>query len=134
MNELTTGVSWTAVFAGFVLSYLLGWLWYSPKLFGKKWAEGAGVSTGAAGDFPAAAMLFQALGTFGLAWLFGITAARNAASTILLTVLTVMFLVLANGKFAGKSNAAIAIEAAYVIAMGVVMFVCQGLLRGAPAG
>jgi hypothetical protein len=36
MNELTYGVSWLAVGAGFVLSFILGWLWYSPKLFGKQ--------------------------------------------------------------------------------------------------
>ncbi len=43
MTELTANVNWLAVIIGFVLSFALGWLWYSPKLFGVKWAEGVGV-------------------------------------------------------------------------------------------
>ena len=34
MSEITTNVNWVAVVVGAVLAYLLGWLWYSPKLFG----------------------------------------------------------------------------------------------------
>ena len=40
MDELTNDVSWLAVAVGAVVSFLVGWLWYSPKLFGPKWAEG----------------------------------------------------------------------------------------------
>ena len=36
-------VSWIAVVVGTIVSFLVGWAWYSPKLFGKKWAEGSGV-------------------------------------------------------------------------------------------
>jgi uncharacterized membrane protein len=32
MNELFTDVSWLGVIAGAVLSFLAGWLWFSPKL------------------------------------------------------------------------------------------------------
>ncbi|MEJ6500328.1 MAG: hypothetical protein QNL16_04010 [Rhodobacterales bacterium] len=39
MMEITSGVSWSGVVAGAVASFLLGWLWFSPMLFGKKWAE-----------------------------------------------------------------------------------------------
>ena len=31
MNELTMDVNWLAVGIGTVLSFMLGWLWYSPK-------------------------------------------------------------------------------------------------------
>ena len=51
MGELTTGVSWLAVIVGAVVSFLVGWLWYSPKLFGPKWAEGVGVKMGTAKGF-----------------------------------------------------------------------------------
>ena len=40
MAELTEGVNWLAVGMGTVLSFLLGWLWYSPWLFANKWIEG----------------------------------------------------------------------------------------------
>ena len=48
MGELTTGVSWLAVIVGAAVAFLVGWLWYSPKLFGPKWAEGVGVQMGTA--------------------------------------------------------------------------------------
>lgn len=129
MNELFAGVSWMAVIAGFVLSFLLGWLWYSPVMFGRKWAEGVGVQMSDASALPAFAMVTQALGTFGLAWLFGITATKNALLTIILVLLTLILLTVSNGKYAQKSNAAVAIEAAYILAMGVVMFICQAAFR-----
>ncbi len=47
MSELTNGVSWAAVFAGAVVAFLVGWFWYSARLFGKGWAEGVGVELGA---------------------------------------------------------------------------------------
>jgi len=34
MSELTSDINWVAVVVGAVLSYLAGWLWYSPRLFG----------------------------------------------------------------------------------------------------
>lgn len=127
MNELTAGVSWIGVVVSFVLSFLLGWLWYSPKMFGKKWAEGVGLSLEKPGSMPVAAMVMQALGTFGLAWLFGITAAENKLLTIILLLITIVLFIASNGKYAQKSNAAITIEGSYIVAMGVIMFVCQGI-------
>jgi Protein of unknown function (DUF1761) len=125
MSELTAGVSWIGVVAGFVVSFGLGWLWYSPRMFGKTWAEGSRVSMQGAGAMPAFAMVTQALGTFGLAWLFGITAAGSKLLTIILVLATLILLIVSNGKYAQKSNAAVGIEAAYIVAMGVIMFIGQ---------
>ncbi|MDA0260793.1 MAG: DUF1761 domain-containing protein [Proteobacteria bacterium] len=61
MAELTTGVSWLAVIVGAVLSFVLGWLWYS-KLFGAKWAEGVGVKMDSASGMPMGAMAAQVIG------------------------------------------------------------------------
>ena len=46
MEAITTGVSWWAVGISTVLCFMLGGLWYSPILFGIRWAEGVGVETG----------------------------------------------------------------------------------------
>ncbi len=127
MNELIDNVSWVGVGVSFFISFFLGWLWYSPKIFGKKWAEGVGVDMENCGDMPIFAMATQALGTLGLAWLFGIMAVSNALLTIVLILLTVILLIVSNGKYAQKSNAAVAIEAAYIFVMGVIMLVCQGI-------
>lgn len=128
MNEITTNVEWVAVQVGTVVSFLLGWLWYSPKLFGKKWAEGVGVELGAASSAPAAAMVVQLIATFLLSWVVGVTAARNAQMTILLIVLMLVLFIVANGLFGKKTGYAVAVEAGFVVAMAVVMIVVQGIL------
>ena len=52
MNELTLGVSWLGVAVGAIVSFFLGWLWFSPMLFGTKWADGVGVELGTASEMP----------------------------------------------------------------------------------
>jgi hypothetical protein len=128
MTEITANVNWLAVVVGFVLSFALGWLWYSPKLFGAKWAEGVGVKPGDAKSMPMAPMILQAIGTFLLAWLVGVTAAGNALATIILVAITFMVLQAASGKFTGKSDYAIATEVGFIAAMVVLMIIVQGIL------
>jgi hypothetical protein len=128
MDDVVENISWLAVIVGGVLSFLLGWLWYSPVLFGRKWAEGVGVELGSASAMPVGAMVAQLAGTFLLAWLFGITAANNALLTIILIVLTIVAFIVASGMYVKKSAAAVSIEAGYIVAMGVVMFVVQAIL------
>jgi hypothetical protein len=128
MEEVGANVNWLAVVVGAVLSFLLGWLWYSPMLFGKRWAEGVGVELGSASSMPVGAMAAQLVGTFLLAWLFGITAANDALLTIILVVLTIAAFVMAGGLFAKKSSYAVTVETTYIIAIGVVMFLVQAIL------
>ncbi len=109
MSELVEGLSWLAVISSFVLSFLLGWAWYSPALFGKKWVEGVGVELADGSDMPVMAMVLQALGTFCLAWLVGITAANDALLTTILIYITLILLIMSNGKYAQKTNAAVLI-------------------------
>ena len=62
MEEITANVSWIAIIVGAVVSFLVGWLWYSEKLFGTKWAEGSKVELGNASEMPISAMVTQVLG------------------------------------------------------------------------
>ena len=128
MQEVIANVNWLAVVVGAVLSFLLGWLWYSPALFGKKWAEGVGVELGRAGGMPVGAMVMQIVGIFLLAWLFGITAANNALLTIILVVLAIVAFIFSAGMYARKSMYAIYTEVGYILAMAVVMFIVQAIL------
>jgi len=127
MNELLDGVNWLAVIVGFMAAYLLGWLWYSPKLFGKKWAEAVGIDMSGETEMPAMAMFVQAVGTFLLSWLVGITAASNALLTIILIAVTLMTLMAAGSMYCKKPGSAIAIEMGYVFTMVVLMIICQGI-------
>jgi len=127
MNEIAANVNWVAVVVGAVLAYALGYLWYSPKLFGKKWAEGVGLKL-APENLPVAAMTAQAIGTFLLSWIVGVTAANNALLTIILVVATIVALMLAGGLFTLKSSYAMLTETGFFIAMAAVMIAVQGLL------
>ena len=128
MNELTMNVNWLAAGVGTVLSFMLGWLWYSPKLFGKKWAEGSGIELAESSAMPVTPLAFQLLATFLLAWLIAITATRDALLTAILILLTVACFVGTNGMFIKKSRTAIMIEVGFVLAMGVVMIAVHAFI------
>jgi len=127
MFELLEGVGWSGVFAGFVLSFMLGYLWYGPNMFGEAWAKGVGVPLADGSSLPVAAMIAQAAGTLVLACLLGIATAMDAPLLIALIIFTLMLFIVSNGKYVQKSNVAVAIEAAYIFAMGVVMVTCQAI-------
>jgi len=128
MAEISMNVNWIAVVVGAVLSFLLGWFWYSPKAFGTKWADGVGVELGKAKEMPAGAMVSQAIGTFLFAWVVGVTAANNALLTFILVTVTIAALIFANGMFARKSTYAVITETGFIFAMAVVMFLAQAIL------
>jgi Protein of unknown function (DUF1761) len=126
MSEITANVNWIAVFAGFAAAYGLGWLWYGP-LFGKTWSEGLGLKLSDMTGMPVAAMAMQAVGTFLLAWVFGVTAGNNALLTVILVVLAIAALIWGGGLYAQKPGKVIAIEVGYVFAMAIVMFLAQAI-------
>jgi len=78
-------------------------------------------------EMPAMAMFVQAVGTFLLSWLVGITAASNALLTIILIAVTLMTLMAAGSMYCKKPGSAIAIEMGYVFTMVVLMIICQGI-------
>lgn len=126
MNELTDNVNWLAVIAGTIISFLLGWLWYSPRLFGSKWAEGVGIKLDGSGP-SALALVIQFIATFFLAWIIGVTAVANALLSAILIVLTIVCLMVAGGLFSKKSRYAIITETGFVVVMAVIMIICQGI-------
>ena len=128
MTELIVNVNWLAVIIGAVVAYALGMLWFSPKLFGLKWALGAGLDPKGPAKPPVAGIIVQAIGTMLLAWLVGVTAANNALATIILAALTLIALMAAGGLFTSKSSYAITAETTYVAVMVVIMIVVQGIL------
>ncbi len=129
MNEILLNINWLAVAVGAILAYMLGWLWYSPKMFGTKWMQGVGISfDDPSASPPVAAMVTQAIGTFLLAWVVGVTATHNAVTTIILITATYIFLLAAAGLFVRKSAYAIGVEVGFVIVMVNIMMACQAIL------
>jgi len=126
---LIAGVNFVGVIVGAVMAFLLGWLWYSPMLFGRKWAEGVGVEMGTADTMPAGAMISQFIGLVLVSWLVGVTAVSNALLTILLAAVAFALLGYAGGMFRKNSGYARMTDAGYLVASVIVMIICQGIFR-----
>ncbi len=133
MAELMNGVSWLAVIAGAIISFVVGWLWYSPKLFGKGWAEGSGVKLGDASEMPVGAMIAQALGLLLMSWFVGVTAVSSALFTVILATLAFAVLAYSGSMFSGKNAYARNVDFGYWVVSLVIMIVCQGVFRGMTA-
>jgi hypothetical protein len=121
-------LNYLAIIIGTVAAFLLGWLIYSPMLFGPKWAEGSGVKMGEASEMPKFAMASQFAALFCLALVIGITATVSALWTAILAIVAAALFVVSSGAFLKKSNFAMAVDGGYILASGVVMIIVQGLL------
>ena len=128
--ELTAGVSFAGVIVGTVVAFLVGWLWYSPLLFGKRWAHDQGLDLGTAQDMPFAAMGAQFAGLFLMSWFVGVTAVSNALLTVILATVAFTLLAYSGGLFARQTDYVRNVNAGYWIAALVVMIICQGIFRG----
>lgn len=127
MEQLIINVNWIAVVVGAIAAYMLGALWYSDKMFAKKWKAGTGIP--AVANTPMMhGMLTQAAGTLLLAWVIGITETTNSIGLAILIGLTIAALIKANGFFAGKTKFAIFVESSFVLAMVFVMILAHVVL------
>ncbi len=126
IEELISNVNWIAVIIGAIAAFGLGGLWYSPKMFGKKWAEGVGLAD-TANKMPTHAMVAQGIGTFLLAWLIGITATTDSIFMAILIAITIAILIEANGYWSGKTKYAVMTEAGFIIVMVVVMIIAHAI-------
>jgi len=126
MEALYVDVNWLAVIVGAVAAFLVGWLWYSDKLFATKWRAGIGQPV-VANRPMMHGMIAQAVATFLLAWVIGITETTDAIFFAILIGLTITAIVKANGFFAGKSNYAIAVESTYILVMVAIMILAHAI-------
>ncbi len=126
--ESLGNVNWLAVIAGTVVAFLVGWAWYSPKLFGTRWAEGSGVSLNRPDKLPMFAMVTQLAALFLLALVVGVTAVTHALLTAILAILAVATFTASMGGFVRKSSYAITVDFFYIVVAGAIMIVCQGAL------
>lgn len=128
MEEITANVSWLAVIVGAVLSFLAGWLWYSEKLFGRKWAEGSKVELGNATDMPMGAMITQGLGLLGLAWVIAVLAEKQMLMTTILMAIAFILLQFSGNSFTQKNTYAKLVDGGYWAVSVVIMIAVQMVL------
>ncbi|WP_424982744.1 DUF1761 domain-containing protein [Maritalea sp. S77] len=128
MDEITTNISWVAIIVGAVLAFIAGWLWYSPILFGKKWAEGSGVELNDASSMPMGAMAAQIIGLIIVAWFVAAMAAQNLLLTTILAVISFTILQWSGNSFSGKSSYAKLVDAGYWLVSVIIMIAVQAVL------
>lgn len=121
-------LNWLAVIVGAVLSFLAGWLWFSPMLFGVKWAEGSRVELGTADEMPKLAMAAQGIALLLISTLIGLTAASGSLFTAIVAILGIAAFSVSIGAFVKKTNYALMVDGGYVIAFGIIMIVVQAIL------
>lgn len=119
MEAFLTQIEWMPVTVSFVLSFALGWVWYSPMMFVKKWQEGIGVPVWRAPMWMP--MLAQAGSTLLLAIIMNLATQDGHLFHAVLVGITVAGFVKANGFYSGKTMFAVSVEVGYVVAMAVVM-------------
>lgn len=127
MEEITSNVSWLAVVVGAVVSFLAGWLWYSPVMFGKKWAEGVGVELGDASEMPMTAMALQAIGLLLMSWFVAVTAASNALLTVILGTVAFTILAASGATFRRQSDYSRNVDGAFWVLALIIMIVANGI-------
>ncbi|MGJ8584620.1 MAG: DUF1761 domain-containing protein [Marinosulfonomonas sp.] len=121
-------INWIAIILGTVVSFLAGWLWYSPKMFGKGWAEGSRVELGSADSMPVFAMVAQVVALFLLALVIGITATTDSLFTAIFAILAAAGFVVSAGSFVRKTGYALAVDGFYIVVSGIIMIAAQGIL------
>ncbi len=127
MSELTNDVSWAAVFAGAIVAFLVGWFWYSVRLFGKGWAEGVGVELGKADAMPMGAMVMQAIGLLLMSWFVSVTAASNLLLTVILATVAITVLGMGGASFRRQSDYSRNVDAGYWVVALVIMIVANAI-------
>lgn len=127
MVEDIFSINWLATIVGFIAAFILGSLWFSPLLFGKKWAEGCKVELVEGAKMPMVPMVAQALGTFMMAWFVGITASIEHLLTVIIALVAFALLKFASGHFSQKTNYATNVESLYILAMGALMIIAHGI-------
>ncbi|MEY1555791.1 DUF1761 domain-containing protein [Yoonia sp. R2331] len=122
-----TPLNWPAVIAGTIAAFILGMLWFSPKLFGKAWSTGSH-NIQPPDSPPVLAMVVQLLGTFALALVVGLTETYQAIGAALAAITATALLIAGMDLFSQKTVKATLVDATYIIAAGVLMILAQGVL------
>lgn len=128
METLLQGLDWEAVLVGTAAAFLMGWVWYSPKLFGERWAAENNINTSDGSGPMVQAMIAQLAGTFLLALTIGVSAKNGDMATAVLVLLTIAALIKANALFMQKTKYVIMVDVLYLLLMGAIMILIHAII------
>ena len=114
-------IEWVPVLVSTVIAFLVGWLWYSPKLFVQPWL--AGLPEPPKWQAPMWMPMSAQFGsTLFLAIVINYTVQMGYTTLLVLVVFTLMGFIKANGMYSGKTKTAITVEVLYILVMAVILF------------
>jgi len=128
LEALVTNVNWLAVGVGTIISYLFASFWYSPLVFGSKWAHGVGLKEWTQDGFSFYALVCQFFAILLLAWINSLIMGNGSLVFIFLISLTIFFFVLTANLMSDNSNYSSLVEATFVFAITLIMTACNFLL------
>ena len=120
-------LNWPAVIAGTIAAFVLGMLWFGPRMFGKVWVRGSH-NIQPPDSPPVMAMALTLIGLFVLALIVGMTETNEAIGTAIGAIGAVTLLIAGMDLFSQKSGAATLVDSGYILASGVLMIAAQGIL------
>lgn len=123
MEELLQNADWLVILVSFVLAFGLGWLWYSPYLFLKPWAQAAGLSLDGPKDGMGKAMFAQGVATFLLAVVTNMAYADGHVGHALIVAVMAAFFVMSSNHYKKQGCAVARIEGGYILAMAILMII-----------
>lgn len=127
MGQLFDGVNWLAVGLGAVVSFVLGWFWYSPKGFYPAWSVSAKVQH-QHGDPMGAAFGSLILGLLLYSTFVGVMMARGQLGPLAFGIFAFIIMACSNNAFKKLGAASRTIDAGSWAASGAVMIGFQLLL------
>lgn len=127
MAGLFEGVDWIGVGAGAVLSFLVGWFWYSPKGFYPAWSASAGV-THRSGDPMAAAFGSLVVGLLLYATFVGVMMARGQCGPLILGIIAFIVMGYSNNAFKKLGAVSRTVDAGSWAVSGLLMILAQWIL------
>ena len=128
MEALVTNVNWLAVGVSTIICYLFASFWYSPWVFGIKWANGVGLKDRTQEGFSFYALVCQFFAILLLAWITSLIMGNGSLVFIFLISLTIFFFVLTANLMSDNSNCSSLVEATFVFAITLIMTACNFLL------
>lgn len=126
MEQFFEQIEWVPTLVSFIVAFVVGWFWYSPLLFVKKWMQGIGEPVWRAPMWmPMSAQLGS---TLFLAIVINLATGHNKWIMATLMVIALAGFVKSNGFYSGKTMYAVSVEVGYIIVMGVIMLITNALI------
>ncbi len=119
-------VNWVVVIISAFVSFVVGSVWYSETMFGKKWRKGLG-SPAVAGRHMGMLLFVEAISCIVMSWVLVLVLGQSLALGIL-TAVAIAMAVKSNDLFSGKTHYTTAVETGYILIKAVVVIVAYQIL------